>query len=90
MTLRNRISRLEAANPPGERCPSCRDRPTWVTYRQDGPDAEPARDDPDDGEPCPGCGWRPMQLVEVIISTREEAEVALRMVNDTTREDSRP
>ena len=75
MTLQHRLRRLERLlGLPGERCPHC-PAPAVVRYRQADRTAEPTRwcgEEPPDR--CPRCG-RPcelLQIIELIIHSREE------------------
>jgi hypothetical protein len=73
MTLRNRLARLEKQQAPDSPCPTCQLRRGFRILRQDGPDAVPLpKPDTDNGESCPRCGWQPVQLVEVVIRSRED------------------
>jgi hypothetical protein len=90
MNLKGRVQRLEElAGADRGRCPVCRNRPANVAIqsRRDPPDAEPVPLDSggDSCEPCPACGWQPdtLEIVEVVVHTREQARAALRQMSET-------
>ena len=82
MSIRSRLDRLERSFGDDDgRCPHCPPQ-TYVRYRQDGLDAEPVlQGGQPSPEPCRRCG-RPadvVELVHIIVRTREEAAAALRL-----------
>jgi hypothetical protein len=89
MNLKGRVQHLEELTGANRgRCPLCLDWPKQVirTYRKDPADAEPV---PERGhkpvESCPACGYQPtiMEIVHVVVRTREEAVAALRLMKET-------
>jgi hypothetical protein len=74
--LHTRLRRLEAAVPTG--CPACRDRRggTLLQISQQNPDGT-LRSVTGEPQPCEHCGDVPeevIELVEVVVSSREELE----------------
>jgi hypothetical protein len=72
MNLHNRLRRLEQAV--GTGCPACRDRRGVVVVRRRRQGMSLPWDEP---APCPRCGEVPEQILEieeVVVTTREEAQ----------------